>query len=178
MSLTVEDGTGLVDADALISTEEADLTHLQHGNTEWEPIDQQDKEAAIRNATIFLTHSLTWAGFPVNQRDQAVCFPRVGVTDRYGYDVPSDAVPREVKLATAFLALYDSANSGDLTQPKHDDRTVLKRKKIGEIEKEYAIFTSDPTTARPIIVFAMELIRPFLSTAGPSSTSISGGRLR
>jgi hypothetical protein len=178
MTLIVEDGTGLANADALISTEFADAIHDDHGNVTWETHDQLEKEAAIRNASTFLTYSLVWAGWPSNERTQALSFPRTGLWDADGYDVSSDAVPKEVQRATAFLALFDADNAGAITTPNFEYNKTLIRKRIGPIEKEYAVIRNDPQSARPTVLFAMEMIRPFLKGGAAGGSALTGTRSR
>lgn len=179
MTLVVETGAGVPTADALITTAYADSVHDDHGNTVWATYDQQQKESAIRNATLFMSQSLMYAGFPTYGRDgQGTAFPRAGLVDRYGYDVASNAVPKEVQLACAFLALYDIQNAGSMTTPTHESNKILIRKKTGPLEKEYAVFRSDPQAVRPTVLFAMELLAPFFQADNLATSSLTGLRTR
>lgn len=54
MALTVEDGTGLVDADSFVTLEEADAYHTAAGSTNWTGTDES-KEQALRRASRFLS---------------------------------------------------------------------------------------------------------------------------
>lgn len=146
MALTVEDGTGLANADAYISTADADTHFSDRGFTLWATMSTNEKEQAIRRATDYMgqVFRLRWAGNRVSTT-QALDWPRAWVprTD-YGYTsggqaisssdfyYPADAVPAEVVRACADLA-YKAAG-GELT-PTLTRRTV--REKVDVIEVEY-----------------------------------------
>lgn len=128
MALVVEDGSGKSDADAYVSVSFADtyFTNRQ-GSTAWNDssVTVSDKEAAIRNATSFLDrrYNAMWVGRRV-EKDQALAYPRVGVTDVDGFTVGSDDVPTVLEQAcceAAVLALSedlmpDITNSGIISE--------------------------------------------------------------
>lgn len=179
MSLTVEDGTGLSDADALISLSYADSYHDGRGNSTWvsasSPADE-DKEQAIRRASTFLRDSFTWQGLRVNGRDQAMAWPRSGVVDQDGYSVPSTAVPDEIQRACAELALRELVTPGTL----YPDVTLAqqaKREKVGAVEIEYTNIRSDAYASRPVITIVQDIVGPLLASGGKTST-VTGSAYR
>ena len=164
MALTVEDGSGLSNADALISLADANSYHDTRGNDTWTGTDEV-KEEAIRRASFFMASAFPWKGLRVNGRDQTMPWPRSAVQDDEGYSVPSTAVPQEVVDACAEYALRELVTAGTLT-PDVTPSDTVKREKIGPIETEYANFRSDPAASRPVVTAAEALISGLLEAGG------------
>lgn len=114
MSIVVEDGTGLADAESYASVEFADDYHLTRGREEtWVELDEVVKEQALRLASDYMVQEYRdrWAGYR-RTLTQALDWPRWDVPRRdapgwYGawrafYD--SNVVPEEVKRACVELA--------------------------------------------------------------------------
>lgn len=177
MSLTVEDGTGLADADAFVSLEDCDTYCTAHGLTAWtgEPSSPADlKEAAIRRATAYLSNSFTWKGSRLNGRAQALAWPRSDVEDEEGETVASDEVPVEVVSACCEIASRELATPGFMT-PDVTLTDRVKREKIGPIETEYATTPLTAEAAKPIVSLVTDLIGGLLAT---TSSSLVGTAVR
>lgn len=166
MPLTVEDGTGLAGADAFVSLAYVDAYHTARGNAAWTG-DDADKEAAIRRATFFLSNSYRWQGYKRNGRSQALAWPRYDVVDLEGWGVPFDAVPQEIKDATAEVALRELATPGAMT-PDVTLADKVKREKVGPIEVEYANVSTGAEASRPVLMIVRDLIAPLLARVGRS----------
>lgn len=111
MALIVEDGTGKADAEAYCSVSDATSHHGKRGNADaWDAI--EDKEAALRNATDYITaiYRSQWAGMRATA-DQALDWPRMDVPwDDSPIGVrPSNTIPTELKQACAELALRSAS---------------------------------------------------------------------
>ena len=105
MAFTVEDGTGLADANAYISVEDATLYHADRRNDAWDAVDDSDRQVAIILATDYIDLVFRFRG-QRRTTTQALQWPRSLITTRDMLDlVPDDAVPAEVEKATAELAL-------------------------------------------------------------------------
>ena len=156
MALTVEDGTGLADADAYISLADAEAYYLDFNGTAWTG-DDADKEAAIRRGARYLD-GLRWKGVRTQKRAQALAWPRYGATDCDGTLIPSGEVPIEVEQANALLAFYELANPGSL-DPTVTIATLAKREKVDVIEVEYRGSAPTVQNSRPVVTAAMDLIR-------------------
>lgn len=109
MSLIVEDGTGVNNADAYISLAECDAYHVNLGNSDWE-IDAEDsanvakRENAIKKATAFIDARYGGRFKGVRSTaEQTLLFPRYGISDNDGYVLEN--VPTAVKRATCEAAL-------------------------------------------------------------------------
>ncbi len=134
MTLIVENGTGLANAESYISVADADARHAAFGNDTWTGTDAV-KEAALRRATAYMeqTYRQRWKGTRL-KRDQALSWPRYGAQVD-GFDVSSIVVPLEVINACADLALR--AITADLSE---DQGRVIIREKVGPLETEYSEF--------------------------------------
>lgn len=114
MTLTVEDGTGLADADSYVS--EADCTAylaLHYTSTQltaWTAASSGDREIWIRNSAQFLfaNYRGSWTGQRANEL-QALDWPRCGARDADDVLIEDDVVPQLVKDAQCELALRASA---------------------------------------------------------------------
>lgn len=105
--LTVEDGTGLADANSYLSVADADAYHDGYGNpSEWSNATTAEKEEDLRKATRALDalNGGSWLGVRANE-GQALDWPRVGAEDPDGFLFSSTALPRQLEHATAIVAL-------------------------------------------------------------------------
>lgn len=137
MSLIVEDGSGLANAESYISVTDANTYHSNLGNTSWGLLTDTVKEQLLRKATNYMVqiYRLDWAGIRKNDT-QSLDFPRYLVPKydngaMYSY-YDENSVPKEVKDACCEFAL--KANSATLDP---DIDRLTKREKIGSLEVEY-----------------------------------------
>ena len=157
MSLIVEDGTGLADAESYLSVADATTYHTNMGNSvAWAAVGVTAvQEAMLRRATNYLRSRYynMWEGRAIAAA-QRLDWPRWGVPTRDGYGaIASNAVPEEVKNACAELAL--KAFSADLMP---DESQAVKREKIGPIEVEY----DQTSSSAPSYVAIDAMLAPFL----------------
>lgn len=136
MSLTIETGAGLPDAESYASVAFADAYFAARMTANWDSSDSH-KEMLLRLATdhIDAVYGQRFKGTK-GTLAQALQWPRVGVYVD-GYELPIDAVPIEIQRACCEFA--HAANTQtllpDLTQG-------VKREKIDVIEIEYDEFSS------------------------------------
>jgi hypothetical protein len=141
MTLIVETGAGLPDAESYISVADADTYHANRGNAAWAALATDAKEQALRSATDYMrqNYRLRWIGMHVSIT-QALDWPRawVPIVDSPGgyQGFPTylalDVVPTEVKSACAELALR--ASSAALTP---DVGPQVTREQVGPISVDY-----------------------------------------
>jgi hypothetical protein len=167
MSLVVEDGTGLSNADALISVAFADSYHTANGNSTWTG-DDSLKEQAIRRATAFISSGYAWAGYRTRGRKQSLAWPRAGVVDREGYAILIDEIPVEVKNAVAEIALRELVSPGAMN-PDFIAASVVKREQVGSLSVEYANSFISAESQRPVLMAVADMISQFLCGGGSSS---------
>ena len=139
MTLIVEDGTGLADAESYVTIAEFKAYHNARGN-DIESLENAIIEQLLRKATDYMiaAYRQRWAGSRVNAT-QSLDFPRYNVPTNdvyYSYYLPNDTVPNEVKNACAELAL--KAIAGDLMA---DLTQGVVREKADVIEVEYDKFS-------------------------------------
>jgi hypothetical protein len=106
-SFVVEDGSGLSSSNSYVSVADADSYNENHeASTDWSGATQADKEKALRLATQYLDLKFygKWKGVRTSE-EQALAWPRVGVSDYDGYSYDSDEMPQVLKDACAELAL-------------------------------------------------------------------------
>lgn len=174
MALTVEDGTGLAAADALVSLTYCDTYHSARGNSTWTG-DDADKETAIRRASFFLSNSFSWQGYKISARSQALAWPRSGVVDSDGYSVASDEVPDEIEQACAEIALRELVTPGTMT-PDYTPSDRVKSEKFGSVAFDYDMSVSGPESVRPVLLVVRDLIGPLLMKN--QGTRIAGSAVR
>jgi hypothetical protein len=164
MSLIIETGAGLVDAESYISVADATAYHAARGNAAWANLASDTvREQMLRRATDYMEaiYRPRWAGVR-KLTAQALSWPRynvpikdVPITQYY----PSDAVPAAVAHACAELALR--AIKGELAP---DIGPLKKRVKVAVIETEYVI------GATPYVRFRLidRMLDPFMSGTADS----------
>lgn len=175
MALTVEDGTGLADADAFVSVADCDTYCAARGLADWNgavssPSDT--KEAAIRRATAYLSSGFTWKGLRLNGRAQALAWPRTGAEDDENNTVASDEVPVEIVQACCELAGYEIANPGGLT-PAVTLTDRVRRESVGPISTEYASTGMSIDAARPVLTLVNDIISGLLSGGSNSLVGVA-----
>lgn len=151
MAFTVEDGTGLTNANAYITVAEFKAFHDDRGNdyaTDFP--DDAAIQKAIVSATDYIDNNNSFKGcreFPENP--QALAFPRTDICYD-GEELPT--VPNQLKNACAEYAIRATPGTTLQPDPEIDDsgRVVTKVKEvIGPIEEEKE--WSDSSSANFII---------------------------
>ena len=172
MSLIVEDGTGLPNAESFISAADATAYFANRGNTVWAQFTTSGQEQALRMATDYMEESYRalWAGTRVTPT-QLLSWPRYMVPMKdapggYGswpayYDYKS--VPMLVARACAEFAVRTAA--GPL-QP--DIGAQVTQKTIGPITVHYQLGARQSNAYRAI----ENLLLPVLAR-GPSALSVA-----
>lgn len=177
MTLTVETGAGLPDADAFVSLIAFKAHCDKHGYAyTTDPLIEQ----SIVRATAFMSDSFGWAGWPVKGRGaaggaQALAHPRTGMTDADGYSVPSDSVAIEIVKATIAVARVELDEPGAMT-PTYVPGERVKSEKFDTVAFEYDLSAQGAESARPVLLAVLDLIGPFLATG--SGSSIAGSSVR
>lgn len=175
VTLTVEDGTGLSNANALISLA-AFKSYCDGRGTSYSAYTDDNLNAAIVRASAFLTNAFVWNGFKVNGREQALSWPRTSMLDREGWAVAHDEVPREIVAACSEIALYEAATPGAMN-PSVVLADKVRSETVGPISVEYALLFNNASDARPMLTVVQDLIAPFIGRGGGGS-SLSGSTVR
>ncbi len=127
MAFTVEDGSGMSNANAYATVGEVDAYISDYARDEntWVTATNTAKQGYIKEATQSL--DLLWGDRFIgvkNDVNQSLLFPRYGAYDRDGYAVASDAVPSLIKQATAELA-YKHAFIGGTDKTAGDTSKII-----------------------------------------------------
>ena len=129
--MTVEDGTGLADANSYLSVAEADAYWAERANANWAAATTVAKEAALVNASMYV--DLRWgtsiSGTPVSAH-QVLVFPRNGLPAC----ARGQTLPLRLKWAVAEYASL--ALTGPLAPTPDASARTKYRVKVGPIEEE------------------------------------------
>jgi len=162
ITLVVETGAGLSNANSYLSVADADTYHEEHsGSTDWSGAGTADKERALITATQYLDikYSGRWKGVK-GSSTQALAWPRTGVYDAEGYSVASDLVPPQIEDACAELAL--KILEGDILLDDIDEPGDIASEsvKVGPIEDSTTYLGSKSQVKKYPLVEG--LIKPLL----------------
>lgn len=161
MAITVEDGTGLMTADAYVSEADADAYFASVGSTTWSAAGTAAKEQAIVKATRYMEKRFgnRWKG-TIASSTQALGWPRDYVYDERGTE-RNDRVPQAIAQACAEYAVQAILH-GDLIPPViypvADGAPVPFGRVNRQIEKVGPIYTEN-----------------YYSTGGAEATRVSSG---
>lgn len=103
VTFTVEDGSIVVGANALVAVSEADDINSIDTRSTWASLDQPTKETLIMMATRWMGEKIYWFGEIVDA-EQPLCFPRQCLKDRNGKTYLNSVVPTPVRELCARLA--------------------------------------------------------------------------
>jgi hypothetical protein len=159
MALTLEDGSCVPTANAFVSRS-ALIAFAADYYPATTVSDDTATDAAIMRASAWLSTFPDWDGSMTCGRGlQGLAWPRTGVTDCNGDEVPDDEVPQEVEMATFVAALAELESPGILT-PSITPGQVVKRVKVDVIEEEYMTPRDQGINA---MQDAIETLRPVLT---------------
>ena len=169
MPFTVEDGSGVVGANALISVAQY-KAHCDLRGVSYSGVTDAAIEQAIVRATDWL-NSLTWKGrrrYPRGaSKVQGTAFPRVDMTDSEGFSVDYASVPDEVIDACAMVAVLEVAQPGAM-KPTVTPGQMIKATSAGPVSVEFMGVRTDAESMRPVLLGVRDLISGLLSSYGRS----------
>lgn len=149
-------------ADAYIDLTYADAYWGDRNDAAWSAADQADKEAAIREATLYIdsTFRERFKG-RIQSSSQLREWPRTVVSDRSGRNITG--IPAAVKQATAELALSALSSRLDPVEER-GGRIQALTEKVGPITTTTE-YTSDAPSGRTYY-FAEKILSAVLVTGG------------
>lgn len=166
VTLVVEDGTGLANANVWTSMEESYTYHDEMGHALWatvpeSPIDEDRATAKIRGARyINNRYGTQWPGVPVNGREQSMAWPRENAFDKYGQEIDDESVPREVKIASMEAEWREFLDPGSLSPDVVLAQQVLSER-VGSLAVTYSD-TSGVQASIPIVSEIDDILSPIL----------------
>lgn len=133
MTIIVEDGTGLSNAESLVSVTYFKDYHSARGNASVAALTTAQSEEALRRASDYFlqTYRGRWQGERTTTT-QALDWPRVNVVVDYYKSINDNEIPNDIK--NAFSDLAFKAVSGELLS---DVSSQVIRQKVEGIEVEY-----------------------------------------
>lgn len=152
MALTLEDGTGVADADSFATVAEANAFATARGLSL--PAEDADIEVLLRKAADFLIGIEAKFQGDRATSTQRLPFPRYGVLVPGGYSLNSNAIPDCLKHGQIQLAIDSQTN---FLRPVGTGREVVEER-VGALGKKY-----NPTggsTVQPVFNVAMDLLKP------------------
>ena len=134
-TFVVEDGTGLSNATSYVSVSDADdiIVMNIHASSYWGALSNSRKEYLLSWASRYLDERARWFGTKTVETS-ALRFPRTGIVDRDGVTIAADAVPRQLKIATAEMARYLITADRSVER----DQDALIRLKADVVEFEFS----------------------------------------
>lgn len=168
MALIVEDGSGISNADAYVSTDTVDTYNTNYmSSATWSNASLEDKERAVRNATAFIDFNYGtdrgWAGYRTKDT-QSLDWPRNYAAYTDGREISSTSLPVEIIQAACYLSIQ--AISSPLTSVLDPASPARKTYvKVGPIEEaiEYVGGGSTGEKGYPV---ADKLLRRLIHSEG------------
>lgn len=168
MAFTVEDGSGIPNANAYITVAYADTHHADRGNTAWTDFTTTERQSAIIRASEYIDKRFGRRFVGVKQlKEQGLEWPRLDAFDLDGFLMSGvDEVPRQIQKAAAEYAIRaaicfilapdpilpvpkQSLESGNLDRDTDvvTGEVTRKRDKVGPLEEERWYQTASQTTS-------------------------------
>ena len=136
VSLIVEDGSCVPDANSYVSLDYADTYLRNTGRADWFNKTEDERKSLLINATAYIDRTYSkvgWKGMKKYHRNQPLCFPRVELYDEDGDEVLD--IPEELKQAVGEAGFINTTVSS-LFDVK-DSAGTVKRQKVDVLEVEY-----------------------------------------
>jgi hypothetical protein len=150
MAVTFNTDIGSEDATSYAEVSEANQYAEDYGLAAWIALDGGHgdlKKQYLNKAAQFIDGNYEFRGEKTSD-DQALEWPRSGVTRQDGTELPSDTIPRSIKSAQIEAANY-FASGVDLTADQGPAATREKLEGLGEIEyRDYGISSAAPVRTR------------------------------
>ena len=163
MTLIIEDGSVVPNADSFVSVEDARAIAAELGISL--PDDELKAESALRNGAIYIVTQIesSVTGLRVSPV-QRLTFPRSGAISEYGFELANDEVPREA-INSQIMAAVDIGKGVD--PRKIDNGLRVAGEKIdGAVERTY--FDSGKTGGSGgsiVLTKAVDALRPYMRPA-------------
>lgn len=174
MTIVVEDGTGLPNAESYVSVADCVAYAVSRGLSFAEsPPD--DAEAALRRATTWIDGQFgaRFTGRKTNGRAQALQWPRTDATDADGFDIASDEVPDEIIRATCEAAIRELATPGALSPDVKAGEIIAGASVSGAVSVQYAT-GAGIDGQRPISTVIDDILAGLIGARAKSGAAIIG----
>lgn len=157
ITLIVETGAGVENANTYVSIDTCNDYHANLGNTAWAGADEEKKQAILR--TMAWMETLAWDGVKL-AFENALEWPRKGIVTPNGYNFPEDAVPWQVRDAVCEGALVEIAAKNGLRPALKRGGGIKSERVEGAVAVEY--FPGAPSGVKYTAI--RSLLLPYLKT--------------
>jgi len=140
MTLIVETGASVVDANSYVSLLEADTYHALYYNSDWDGLSDADKEQHLILATRSIDANYASKFLSLKKNDiNELCWPRLAFLNNNNIMIADNTIPKALKNAVCEVALMSSLGLNLFPASNNDDNVKINKTKIGDlaIEKEY-----------------------------------------
>lgn len=134
ITLVVENGTGLPDANSYCDLDYAVEYCTMKGYTDWLKLSENQQKIFIIRGTEFVDNFYTWKGIR-HRQSQSMAFPRDDIYDDDRY--PVDGIPDKLKKACIEAAFLNASSSANTLFSTKDENGKVKKQKVDTLEVEY-----------------------------------------
>ena len=134
ITLVVENGTGLPDANSYCDLDYAVEYCTMKGYTDWLKLTENQQKIFIIRGTEFVDNFYTWKGIR-HRQSQSMAFPRDDIYDDDRY--PVDGIPDKLKKACIEAAFLNASSSANTLFSTKDENGKVKKQKVDTLEVEY-----------------------------------------
>lgn len=134
ITLVVENGTGLPDANSYCDLDFAIEYCTMKGYTDWLKLSENQQKIFIIRGTEFVDNFYTWKGIR-HRQSQSMAFPRDDIYDDDRY--PVDGIPDKLKKACIEAAFLNASSSANTLFSTKDENGKVKKQKVDTLEVEY-----------------------------------------
>ena len=170
MSLVVETGAGLADADSFISLVDARAFAAKYGITL--PTNDAAAEVALRQGCQYVElQNKCFSGSRLTTT-QALSWPRTSATNAYGVEYADGYMPAQLGYAQVYAAAEYAA--GTDVRATDDGKSIASEEVSGAVSVSY--FNNGKTGGAVVITRAMDALSPLLVVSGNNGFEFRVGR--
>lgn len=134
VTLIVEDGSGLPNANSYCDLDYALEYCTMKGYSNWHSLSENEQKVFLIRGTDFVDNFFNWKGRRCKS-SQSMAFPRVEIYDDDRYEVRG--IPDKLKKACIEAAFLNSNSDSDSLFTTKDENGAVKRQKVDSLEVEY-----------------------------------------
>ena len=134
ITLVVEDGTGLPNANSYCDLDFAIEYCTMKGYTDWLKLSDSEQKVFIIRGTEFVDNFYNWKGIR-HKQSQSMSFPRDEIYDDDKY--PVNGIPERLKKACIEAAFLNSSSGTSTLFSTKDENGGIKKQKVDTLEVEY-----------------------------------------
>ena len=134
ITLVVEDGTGLPNANSYCDLDYALEYCVMKGYSDWQSLSEDMQKVYLIRGTEFVDNFYNWRGIR-HRQSQSMAFPRDEIYDDDKY--PVNGIPDKLKKACIEAAFLNVNAGKDTLFTTKDENGGIKRQKVDTLEVEY-----------------------------------------